>query len=42
MDRIQPHFNTITLKDPHQQTDISRHFKQNDLGATRSLGGCKS
>ncbi len=30
MDRIQAHFNTITSKDPRQQTDISRHFKQND------------
>ena len=30
MDRIQAHFNTITSKDPRQQTDISRHFKQAD------------
>ncbi len=30
MDRIQAHFNAITSKDPRQQTDISRHFKQND------------
>ena len=30
MDRIQAHFNTIQSKDPKQQTDISRHFKQAD------------
>ena len=30
MDRIQAHFNTIQSKDPRQQTDISRHFKQAD------------
>ena len=30
MDRIQAHFNTIQSKDPKQQNDISRHFKQAD------------
>ena len=30
MGRIQAHFNTIQSKDPKQQTDISRHFKNVD------------
>ena len=30
MDRIQAHFNTIQSRDPKQETDISRHFKQAD------------